>query len=171
MRRHLVVLTGLLAIPTLAQAQIPDMPRKTVAPVTVVPATDPPQIVSSFPAAGQAVAPGALVMKITFDQKMDPDDFAFAAAPGAQAPNCLKQPRLLADDKTFVLLCTTAAKTSYGMAFNAAPQGGFANIGGTPARPAQLAFSTNDDDGPHDIAAALKLAGLTANDLPIATQP
>jgi hypothetical protein len=180
MRRLLILAFALTAGP--AAAQIPDLPPKTVAPVTVSPHVDPPKIVSSFPAAGAVVASGVLVMKITFDQKMDEHAFAVAPAPGGKAPDCLKAPRLLKDDKTFVLLCTTAPKTSYSLAFNAAPQGaapqgaapegGFANIGGERAAPATLAFSTDDSGtGPRDVEAALRLANLTRDDMPIATQP
>ena len=167
-------LAALLSGPALASAvspQAPSLPAKTVAPVTVVPRTDPPKIVSSFPAEGQVIAPGALVLHITFDQKMEEDGFSFAAAPGGQMPECLKTPRLLSDGRTFVLLCTTTPKAAYSLAFNVAPQGGFANIGGARAEPAKLAFSTNDEDGPRDLDDALKIAKLTRADVPIATQP
>ena len=154
-----------------APPEAADLPPKTVAPVTVMPRTDPPKIVSSFPAAGQVIAPGVLVLRITFDQKMDEEGFAFAATPGGQMPTCLKTPRLLNDEKTFVLLCTTAPQSVYSLAFNAVPHTGFANIAGTRAGPAQLAFSTNGEDGPRDLDNALKISKLTAADVPIATQP
>ena len=149
-----------------------DLPPKTVAPVTVYPAnTPPPKIVSSFPGAGETVAPGALVMRITFDQKMDAAGFSFSAAgPGGQMPNCLKTPRLLNDEKTFVLLCTTAPQSHYVIAFNAAGKG-FKNIAGSALPAVQLTFDTNNDDGPRDLASALKIAKLTDQDVPIATQP
>jgi hypothetical protein len=160
------------APPQPAPAWVSALPPKTVAPVTVLAHSTPPKIVSSFPAEGQEIAPGALVLHITFDQKMDEDGFSFSAAPGGQAPDCLKTPRLLSDDKTFVLLCTTSRKTAYALAFNAAPQGGFTNIGGTRAVPAKLTFTTSDAvDGPHDLDAALKAAQLTRADVPISRQP
>jgi hypothetical protein len=170
MRAPLILAFALLAGP--ASAQAPAAAPKTVAPVTVFPHSEPPKLVASFPAAGQAVAPGVLVLKITFDQKMDEHAFSFAAAAGGQAPACLKTPRLLADDKTFVLLCTTAPATAYALAFNAAPQGaGFQSIAGGRAPPAELSFSTDDSDSTRDLDAALKIAKLTQNDVPIATQP
>lgn len=165
---------GLFASPAFAAPAPPEaaaLPPKTVAPVTVMPRTDPPKIVSSFPAPGQAIAPGVLVLRITFDEKMEKDSFAFAAAPGGRMPDCLKTPRLLNDEKTFVLLCTTAPQSAYSLAFNAVPQAGFANIAGTRAAPAQLAFSTDGEDGPRDLDNALKVAKLTSADVPIATQP
>lgn len=147
------------------------VPPKTVAPVTVMPRTDPPKIANSFPAAGQVVAAGVLVLHITFDQKMDEKGFAFAAGPGAAMPKCLNTPLLLNDEKTFVLLCTTVPDSRYSLAFNAAPRGGFANIGGTRAAPALLAFSTNGEMGPRNLDDALKTANLTAEDVPIAVSP
>ena len=165
----------LYAGPALAAApppgKAPAIPPTTVSPVTALSTSEPPKIVSAFPAQGQVIAPGALVLHITFDQPMEQDGFAFAAEPGGQMPDCLKTPRLLNDGKTFVLLCTTAPKTSYALNFNAAPHGGFANVGGRRAEPAKLAFATNDDDGPRDLDDALKIAKLTRADVPIATQP
>lgn len=154
-----------------APSKAPQTPPNVVAPLTVFPRTDPPKIVTSFPAAGQVIAPGALVMWISFDQKMDAAGFAFSAAAGGRMPNCLKTPRLLNDEKTFVLLCTTAPGQSYGVAFNATPKEGFRNVAGSTAAPAQLAFSTNNDQGPRDLDSALKVARLTDQDVPIATQP
>jgi hypothetical protein len=167
----LVSLLARPALPAPAQPQAPDLPPHAVAGVTVFPRTDPPKIVSSFPAAGQVIAPGALVLRITFDQKMDEHGFAFAAAPGGRMPDCLKTPRLLNDEKTFVLLCTTQPASAYSLSFNASPQGVFENIAGTRAAPAQLAFSTDNEDGPRDLDDALKAAKLTDADVPIATQP
>lgn len=154
-----------------ARTEPPGEPPNVVAPLKVFPPSDPPKIVASWPAAGQVIAPGALVMSITFDHKMEAEGFAFSAAGQGQMPNCLKTPRLLSDEKTFVLLCTTAPDQSYAIAFNAAAKGGFKSVAGAAAVPAELAFSTNHDDGPRDIDSALKLAKLTADDVPIATQP
>ena len=148
----------------------PTTPPKTVSPLTVVPA-DAPKLVSSFPAPGQAIAPGVLILKLVFDQKMLSDGFDIQAAPGAAAPDCLKTPRLLNDARTFVLLCTTAPKTRYAFAFNAASAGGFRNEGEIRAQPATLAFSTSDAEGPTDLAAAMKLEGLGSGDMPIENAP
>jgi hypothetical protein len=168
----LAALPALFASAALAAAP-PDaaIAPKTVAPVTVMPRTDPPKIASSFPASGQVVAAGVLILHITFDQKMDEKGFAFVAAPGGAMPKCLNTPRLLNDEKTFVLLCTTLPSSSYALAFNAAPHGGFANIGGTRAVPALLRFATSSDVGPRNLDDALKVANLTGEDVPIAIAP
>ena len=54
------------------------------------------------PAVGAAVTPGVLILKLTFDQRMTAGGFDVAPAAGAEAPDCLKTPRLLDDGKTFV---------------------------------------------------------------------
>jgi hypothetical protein len=170
----LAALLCLTCAPALAEppAWVAERPPTTVAPLTVAPRAGTPKLISSFPAAGQVVAPGALVLRLTFDQKMDEHGFSFAAAPGSPMPSCLKTPRLLKDEKSFVLLCTTSPDTAYALAFNASPKGGgFVSIGGAPAAPTSLAFSTNDKDGPRDLAAALKAADLTGGDVPIAVSP
>jgi hypothetical protein len=171
-RRGKVLVGAILLLAAGAASAGAKEPPNVVAPLTVFPPGDPPKIVASFPAAGEVIAPGALVMRITFDQKMDAAAFAFTAAQSGQMPSCLKTPRLLNDEKTFVLLCTTAPDQKYDIAFNAAPKAGFKSIAGSAAAPAQLAFATNhDDDGPRDLDSALKIAKLTAEDVPIATQP
>lgn len=144
---------------------------KEVSPVTVYPATAPPKIVRSFPAAGQALSAGVTVLVITFDQPMLKTGFDFGPAAGGEIPHCLRTPRLLDDSKTFVLLCTTEPHKSYTLALNARPQGGFENVAQHRAEPATLAFSTTDGDGPNDVHQALKAASLREVDLPIQDSP
>ena len=149
----------------------PSLPPKDVSPVTVFPATAAPKIVKSFPAAGQALSAGVTVLSVTFDQPMLKTGFDLGPAAGGEAPPCLKTPRLLNDNKTFVLLCTTDPHKSYTIAINARPQGGFENVAEHRAEPATLAFSTTDGDGPRDIHEAMKVASLTDLDMPIQDSP
>ncbi len=149
----------------------PSLPPKDVSPVTVFPATAAPKIVKSFPAAGQALQAGVTVMSVTFDQPMLKTGFDFGPGPGGETPHCLKTPRLLDDNKTFVLLCTTDPHKSYALTINAKPEGGFANVAEHRAEPTTLAFSTTDADGPRTVAAALKVSGLRPLDMPIQESP
>lgn len=167
--------------PTQAPAQSPAKPApaapgNTVSPVTVFPKTDAPKVVKTYPAAGQALSAGVLVMTITFDQPMKPTGFDFSPAAGGEPAPCLKTPRLLSDTKTFVLLCTTAPGKTYALSFNAQPQGapggGFENVAEHRAEPATLSFKTTDGEGPIDIRSAMKAAGLRENlDMPIEVSP
>jgi hypothetical protein len=149
----------------------PPAPAKEVSPVTVFPATAAPKIVRSFPAAGQALSAGVTVMSVTFDQPMLKTGFDFGPAPGGETPHCLKTPRLLDDNKTFVLLCTTDPHKAYALTINARPEGGFANVAEHRAESATLAFSTTDGDGPRNIAEAMKVSGLRPIDMPIQESP
>ena len=147
-------------------------PGNTVSPVTVFPATEAPKIAKSYPAAGQALSAGVLVMTVTFDQPMLATGFDFGPASGGEPPNCLKTPRLLDDKKTFALLCTTDPGKTYALTFNARPQGGFQNTAEHRADPATLSFRTTDGDGPNTVKAAMKAAGLReAIDMPIEDSP
>jgi hypothetical protein len=166
-----VVLCGGSAFAAPPNAPTPPGPTKEVSPVTVFPATAAPKIVRSFPAAGQALQAGVTVMSVTFDQPMLKTGFDVSAQPGGEAPPCLKTPRLLDDNKTFVLLCTTDPHKSYALVFNAKPEGGFANVAEHRAEPATLAFSTTDADGPRDLKTAMKISGLRPIDVPIETDP
>ena len=142
-----------------------------VSPVTVFAKTEAPKVVRSYPAAGQAMSAGVLVLSVTFDQPMLKTGFDFGPAAGGETPHCLKTPRLLDDNKTFVLLCTTEPHKAYALTFNAKPQGGFENVSEHRADPATLAFTTTDGDGPIDIHSAMKAANLRDIDMPIQDTP
>jgi hypothetical protein len=142
-----------------------------VSPLTVFPKTEAPKVTATFPAAGQGIPAGVLVLSVTFDQKMLGSRFAFAPAAGGEMPDCLTTPRLLADQKTFVLLCSTLPHKAYALSFNAAPSGGFANVAEHRAEPATLAFATNEGGGPRTIPDAMKAANLGDIDMPIETDP
>ncbi len=129
----------------------PLAPPKELSGVTVYAKTETPKVTATYPAAGQALSAGVLILKLTFDQKMLETGFDIGPAAGGEMPDCLKTPRLLDDGKTFVLLCTTAPHKAYTLAFNAKPQGGFVNIAEHRAEPSTLAFTTTDGDGPRSI--------------------
>jgi hypothetical protein len=156
----------LLAAPVLA-APAPAQPPTDVSPVTVAPRTQPPTLAASFPAQGQAIAPGTLVLKMTFDQQMLKTGFDVSAAPGGPALDCLATPRLLADNKTFVLLCRADPGKAYVLALNAQPAGGFRNLAENRAEPATLAFTTTAGEPVRTLADAMKTEGLGPLDVPV----
>jgi hypothetical protein len=144
-----------------AQAQTP----KEVQGVVVVPGPG-PTVKSSYPKAGDSVPAGTLILKITFDQPMTPDAWAFGRSADGDFPDCLTDPRLLGDKRTFVLLCSLSLNHAYAVEINPAPR--FASDDGRLAKPYTLKFSTNDEitRGLHD---ALLQAGLDDTDDPIMT--
>jgi hypothetical protein len=163
--------TSALGQPAAPAKPAPGLPGHEVSPVTVSPPTAAPKIVKSYPAAGQALQAGILVLTVTFDQPMVKTGFDFGWAAGSPKLACLKTPRLLDDNKTFVLLCTSEPRKAYNLTFNAQAQGGFENVAEHRAEPATLSFTTTDGDGAEDIHQAMKNASMRPIDLPIQDTP
>jgi len=152
------------------QSSPPEAPN-AVSPVLILPPTPPPRLVSTYPAQDQSVVPGVLVLKVTFDQQMSPSSWNYAPTGGAEPMDCVKTPRLLADQKTFVLLCRVLAGRTYGVTFNAQRPGGFANLGDNPAETAILTFSVKDGAPVTTLRRAMELAGLQADQTPVQEAP
>jgi hypothetical protein len=180
----LALILGLGAGPGLAQTAKPPIEEPTpVSPITVMPPTQKPKVVATWPAAGQAVAPGVLVLKVVFDQQMTPRDFAYGPGPGGEMPECLKTPRLLNDNKTYVLLCRTLPGKTYAVSLNKdlgnkdpgsrnpGPTGGFANLAENRAEPSELTFTTQTGDPVTKLRDAIKAAGLNDLDMPVEEAP
>jgi hypothetical protein len=172
----LTLMLCLAAGPALAQASKPSVETpNAVSPVTIMPPTQKPKVTATWPAAGQAVAPGVLVLKVVFDQPMTPRDFAYGLGAGADALACLKTPRLLNDNKTFVLLCTTLPGKTYTITLNNSPNGvaqaGFSNLAENRAEPSQLTFTTQTGEPVTKLRDAIKAAGLGDLDVPVEEAP
>ncbi|SFK73033.1 hypothetical protein [Caulobacter sp. UNC279MFTsu5.1] len=160
--------------PVMAQAAKPPAETPTpVSPVTVMPPTQKPKVVATWPAGGQAVAPGVLVLKVVFDQQMTPRDFAYGLGTGGDTLNCLKTPRLLNDNKTFVLLCTALPGKTYAVALNPDAPGGraFSNLAENRAEPSALTFTTGTGEPVTKLRDAIKAAGLGDLDMPVEEAP
>ncbi|MDB5460924.1 MAG: hypothetical protein JWO72_2665 [Caulobacteraceae bacterium] len=162
----------LLAAPALAAETPAPAPTAPAAPtpltgvVVVPPSKEPPAVASTYPAAGAAVSPGTLVLKVTFNQRMKPEDWRFDR--GADGyPQCLARPRLLPDEKTFVLLCSVGGNGKFSVQLNAAGPGGFSNLAGQRATPFELQFSTSEGASLGTIQEAMKAAGLKPEDDPV----
>ncbi|WP_091739421.1 hypothetical protein [Phenylobacterium immobile] len=139
---------------------------QTVSPVTVF-SGEAPKVVATYPAQDQTVAPGVLVLKVTFNQKMLLNGFDYGPAPGGEPLECVQTPRLLNDEKTFVLLCRAWPGKTYGVTLNASEKRGFANRGELRAQSATLTFTTLSGEPNRTVAAGLKAAGLEPTDTPI----
>lgn len=156
-----LALTGASAL-----AQTSSSPTKLSTVTVAAPAKTLPMVVSTFPAAGAKVTSGALILKVTFDQVMNPDGWDYAK--GAEAyPKCLAHPRLLKDEKTFVLLCTASPNSRFSVAFNATQSGGFENLAGQRAAASTVDFATDDGKALATIAEAMTAAGLKADEGPV----
>lgn len=173
-RRSVPVLVALaLSSAGVAHAQTarPAEGSNTVSPVLILPPTQPPNLVATYPAQDQTVAPGVLILKAAFDQQMSPSAWNYAPAPGAEPMDCVKTPRLLSDQKTFVLLCRVLADRTYGVTFNAQRAGGFANLGENPAHTATLTFKVGAGDPVTTMRRAMEAAKLAPDQMPVQDAP
>lgn len=152
-----------MVVATVAPAY-PRPQQPSPAPDVVVVGGPAPKVVASFPTHGARVPAGVLVLKVTFDQPMTPDSWSYGPAGDGAFPHCLAQPRLLADQRTFALLCTVAEHQAYAVEVNATPV--FANAKGRRARATLFHFSTSEVIT-RDMHGALLQAGLTDGDEPI----
>lgn len=146
-----------------ATAPPPPAPPTHLSGVDVV-AGPGPKVSASYPAQGASAPSGVLVLKIVFDQPMAAGDWSYAKVDGAAFPTCLAHPRLLADQKTFVLLCTTDPGATYAVQINPTPV--FESAAGRTASPFVLRFTTTQDST-RDLHDALTQADLTDDDDPI----
>ncbi len=142
-----------------------------VSPVLILPPTLPPNVVSTYPAQDQTVAPGVLILKVAFDQQMAPTAWNYAPAADAEPMDCVKTPRLLGDQKTFVLLCRVLANKTYGVTFNAERTGGFANLGDNPAHTAALTFKVDAEYPITTVRRAMEAAKLLPDQMPVQEAP
>jgi hypothetical protein len=167
-RSTLPALAVALAVVTPALAQTQSAPTRLSGVTVVAPSPTLPMVVSTYPADGKAVAGGVLILKVTFDQKMNPEGWDFGKGSGAY-PQCLDRPRLLPDEKTFILLCTAPTNGKFSVTFNQAPSGmgAFENLAGQKATPAAVEFTTGDTPALVSIADAMKAAGLKAGEGPV----
>lgn len=164
--RTLAVLALATAAATPALAQTSSTATHLSGVTVTAPAPTLPKVVSTFPEDGKSVAPGALILKVTFDQKMDPDGWDYGKGANAY-PDCLARPRLEPDEKTFVLLCTAGPKSSFSITLNSSGHGGFENGAGQKATAAAFNFTTDDEKSLASIADAMKAAGLKADEGPV----
>ena len=151
---------------TSAAAQAPSTGSATVAGVEVT-AMPPAAVVATFPMEGGTVAPGVLVLKVAFDQRMQADAWSYAPLAGTDDPKCLGVPRLLSDEKTFVLLCTVDAGKTYGVGLNQASGKAFLDLGGRRPPPMELRFQTSAAEPVRTLKSAMTAAGLKDLDSPV----
>lgn len=163
-----------LALLTLAgaasAADAPAGPAEDLSGVTVVVPKDAPTIVSTYPAKGSTVAPGILVLTVAFDQKMLDTKGSYAKSEGGEMPECLPEPLLRADGKTFLLLCKTRPGAHYAIAMNTG-DAGFTNLGRRAAAAYLLDFQTSTAEPVYSLPGAMRAAKLPETESPIRSAP
>jgi len=126
-----------------------------------------PKVVSSFPARGDVIRPGLLVVRVTFDQPMACAG-NFTAAPPLQNP-CPGTPRdmlLSLDRKTIRTLCMVEADTRYGLWVTQDPTThSFMGLAGLPSEPYRFSFATSSEAAVTSICDAMVEDAETARQL------
>ncbi|HEY8618239.1 LuxR C-terminal-related transcriptional regulator [Phenylobacterium sp.] len=100
----------------------------------------PPRVVSTSPAAGAILAPGAFELKVTFDRPMTAGSHSYVGDPKT-FPKCAPRATLSDDRRTFTLSCIAEAGRTYAVGFNNQLHRNFVSADGTPATPAHIRFS------------------------------
>jgi hypothetical protein len=104
-----------------------------------------PKVVSSYPAKGDMVRPGLLVIRVTFDQPMTCDGFFLGAPPRLDpCPGSPQQLLMSYDRRTIRIVCVVQPKADYGVVLSPDPSGKtFVGMSGLPSYPYQLDFTTS----------------------------
>jgi DNA-binding CsgD family transcriptional regulator len=102
-----------------------------------------PRVVSTSPAVGAEIPAGKIVIKVTFDQPMQPKSFSFVMRDRESFPKCAATPNQSADGKTYSLDCTVQAGKTYWIGFNSPSNTFFKSLAGVPAVPAALQFTAH----------------------------
>lgn len=107
-----------------------------------------PRVVSTYPASGQVVKPGLLIVRVTFDLPMAcsgqlADDKPYRNP----CPGAVQEALLSLDRKTFWTVCPVQGGTRYGLKFNGSGDDAhsYVSLAGKRVEPFELTFSTSDD--------------------------
>jgi hypothetical protein len=140
------------------------LPRASCLAPKQDPEVPPPKIVSTFPASGDVVRPGVLVVRITFDRPMSCDGFFFSDPILDQACPKNTQDMLLSLDRlTIRTICHVPGSSTFSLWLNENPASGprpnltnqFISLAGRPSEPLRLAFSTSSARPAHTLREAL----------------
>jgi hypothetical protein len=134
--------------------EITILPRATCLAPKQDPDIPPPKIVSTFPAPGDVVRPGLLVVRLTFDRPMSCDGFLFSDPTyDVACPRVLQDMLLSLDRRTIRTICHVPPVTAFSLWVNGNPASGlrpnlknqFISLAGWPAEPKRITFLSSND--------------------------
>jgi hypothetical protein len=141
------------------KAQPPSSPASastTVSGVTVTASRETPKVVGVYPAQGASIAPGILIIRVTYDTRMQGQSWSYVSSRDGEYPECAASPRLLDDHKSFALICRTLPKKTYALWFNHGDYQNFTSVSRRPATAYELKFTTSDADPVWTLEDAIK---------------
>jgi hypothetical protein len=131
-------------------------PSNTVSGVTVTVSRDIPKVVGTYPSQGASVAPGILIVRISYDTRMQGQSWSYVSSRDGDYPECAAAPRLLDDHKSFALICRTLPSKTYALWFNHGDYQNFTSVSHRPATAYELKFKTSDADPIRTLEEAIK---------------
>jgi len=131
-------------------------PSNTVSGVTVTISRQIPKVASVYPAQGSNIAPGILIIRVTYDTRMQGQSWSYITSRNGDYPECAASPRLLDDHKSFALICRTLPKKTYALWFNHGDYQNFTSASHRPAEAYELKFTTSDADPVWTLEDAIK---------------
>jgi hypothetical protein len=131
-------------------------PSNTVSGVTVTISREIPKVVSVYPAQGASVAPGIVIIRISYDTRMQGQSWSYVTSRDGEYPECAAAPRLLDDHKSFALICRTLPSKTYALWFNHGEYQNFTSYSHRPAAAYELKFKTSDADPIRTLEEAIK---------------
>jgi len=131
-----------------------------------------PKIVSSFPAQGQVVRPGLLVVQVTFDRPMTCGGLLTPLANLADpCPSDAQTLAWSADRKTFRTLCMTLPGQSYAVVLGGGCALPFLSLDDRRAEPLAIRFTTSDGPAVTTVGDALAADAGARSSAPSADSP
>jgi hypothetical protein len=131
-------------------------PSNTVSGVTVTISREIPKAVGTYPAQGASIAPGILIIRISYDTRMQGQSWSYVTSRDGEYPECAASPRLLDDHKSFALICRTLPNKTYALWFNHGDYQNFTSMSHRPAAAYELKFTTSDADPVWTLEDAIK---------------
>jgi hypothetical protein len=103
--------------------------------VTVTISRDIPKVVSTYPAQGASIAPGILIIRISYDTRMQGQSWSYVTSRAG---------------------CRTLPKKTYALWFNHGDYANFTSVSHRPAAAYELKFTTSDADPVWTLQDAIK---------------
>jgi hypothetical protein len=103
-------------------------------------------VVSSYPAKGEVVRPGLLIVRVTFDQPMTCDGFFLRDPPRlSPCPQDSQEMLLSYDRRTVRTVCVVQPAAEYGLSLSEDPNAkSFVGLSGLPSMPYRVDFATSE---------------------------
>lgn len=137
-------------------------PAASAKPAKPVAASGPRVVTTDPPYGAKSVNPATTVLRVTFSEPMQADQYSFTPITGRELPEWGAPVTLSEDKRTFSVPVTLRPGRKYGVWINAPGHAKFKNTAGKPALPYQLFFNAAETPVASEAAAAPTTAATLA---------